>query len=58
MGKSGGVRAIYSYHDEHMPLYLLSIFGKGERDNLTKAEQNVLRRLVRTLMETRRRPHG
>jgi hypothetical protein len=58
MGKSGGVRVIYYYHNEHMPLYLLTMFGKGERDNLTKAEQNALRRLVRTLIETRRKHHG
>ena len=30
MGKSGGVRIIYYYHDEIMPLYLLTIFGKNE----------------------------
>ena len=57
MGKSGGVRAIYYYHDEQMPLYLLTIFGKGAKDNLTQAEQNALRRLVRTLIETWRQHH-
>ena len=57
MGKSGGVRVIYYYHDEQMPLYLLTIFGKGAKDNLTQAEQNALRRLVRTLIETRRQHH-
>ena len=30
MGKSGGVRIIYYHHDESMPLYLLTVFGKGE----------------------------
>jgi hypothetical protein len=58
MGKRGGVRVIYYYHNEHMPLYLLTVFGKGEKDNLTKAEQNALRRLVRTLIEARRKHHG
>jgi hypothetical protein len=58
MGKSSGVRNIYYYHGEYMPLYLWTIFGKGERDNLTRAEQNALRRLVRTLIETRRKHHG
>ena len=58
MGKRGGVRVIYYYHDEHMPLYLLTIFGKGEKDNLTKAEQNALQRLVRPLLATRRTSHG
>jgi hypothetical protein len=57
MGKRGGVRVIYYYHDERMPLYLLTIFGKGEKDNLTKAEQTALRRLVRMLIETRRKRH-
>ena len=56
MGKSGGVRVIYYYHDEQMTLYLLTMFGKGTKDNLTHAEQNALRRLVRTLIATRR-PH-
>ena len=27
MGKSGGVRVIYYYHDEHLPLYLLTTAG-------------------------------
>ena len=27
-GKSGGVRVIYYYHDERIPLYLLTMFGK------------------------------
>jgi hypothetical protein len=57
MGKSGGVRVIYYYHDEHMPLYFLTMFGKGTKDNLTQAEQNALRRLVRTLIATRRQHH-
>jgi len=55
MGKRGGVRVIYYYHDEHMPLYLLTIFGKGEKDSLTKAEQHELKRLVRTLLDAWRK---
>ena len=27
-GKSGGVRVIYYCHDERIPLYLLTVFGK------------------------------
>jgi hypothetical protein len=34
MGKSGGGRVIYYYHDGSMPLYLLTIFGKNEKENL------------------------
>lgn len=45
-GKSGGVRVIYYYHDAHMPLYLLALFAKGDKANLTKAERNDLAVLV------------
>ena len=48
-GKSGGVRVIYYYHDERIPLYLLTVFGKNERANLSKAERNELAKLVATL---------
>lgn len=35
-GKSGGVRIIYYFHDEGMPLYLLTLFAKGERNELAE----------------------
>jgi hypothetical protein len=48
-GKSGGVRVIYYFHSEAMPLYLLTVFGKNEKANLSKAERNDLADLVRML---------
>ena len=39
-GKSGGVRVIYYYHNESIPLFLLTVFGKSEKGNLSKAERN------------------
>jgi len=48
-GKSGGVRVIYYFHSDRMPLYLLTVFGKNERSNLSKAERNELAGLVRVL---------
>ena len=50
-GKSGGVRVIYYFQDRRIPLYLLTVFGKGEKDNLTKAERNELAELVLILKE-------
>jgi hypothetical protein len=41
-GESGGVRVIYNFHNESMPLFLLSVYGKGEKANITKAERNDL----------------
>jgi mRNA-degrading endonuclease RelE of RelBE toxin-antitoxin system len=49
-GKSGGVRVIYYFHSGRMPLYLLTVFAKNERANLTKAERNELAGLVDTLI--------
>jgi len=36
-GKSGGVRVIYYFHSERMPLYLLTVFAKNERADLSRA---------------------
>lgn len=49
-GKSGGVRVIYYFHDERMPLYLLTVFGKNQKANLSKAEANELSKLVKVLV--------
>ena len=56
-GKSGGVRVIYYYHNERIPLYLLTIFSKNERANLAKAEQNDLARLTDLLVKTALEKH-
>ena len=48
--KSGGVRVIYYFHDEHMPLYLLTLFAKGDRANLSKAQRNELAGLTGALV--------
>jgi hypothetical protein len=50
-GKSGGVRVIYYFHSEMMPLYLLTMFAKNERANLNKAERNELAGLVDELVQ-------
>ena len=54
-GKSGGVRVIYYFHDEAMPLYLLTLFAKGDRANLSKAERNELAGLTTLLVKAWRR---
>lgn len=58
MGKSGGVRVIYYYFNESMPLYLLTVFGKGEKDNLTKTERNELAKLTKLLVQYWSKHHG
>ena len=54
-GKSGGVRVIYYFHDEVMPLYLLTLFAKGDQANLSKAERNELADLAKLLVQAWKR---
>ena len=42
-GKSGGARAITYFGGRDVPVFLMAIFGKGEKANLTQAERNELR---------------
>ncbi len=50
-GKSGGVRVIYYFHSESMPLFLLTVFGKGEKASLSKAERNELAKFTSLLIQ-------
>jgi hypothetical protein len=49
-GKSGGVRVIYYFHSDMMPLYLLTAFGKNERANISMKEKQILSKLVKELV--------
>ena len=48
-GKSGGYRTITFYSGTMMPVYLLTVFGKGEKTNLSDAECNALRALTKAI---------
>lgn len=51
-GKSGGYRTIHVFGGTHMPLFLLTVFAKNEKDNLTKAEQAAAVELAKKLIAT------
>jgi len=50
-GKSGGVRVIYYFHSPEMPLYLLTVFGKNQKANISKEEKNTLAKAVKKLVK-------
>lgn len=50
-GKSGGVRVIYYFHSLEMPLYLLTIFSKNERTNISAKEKESLSKMVQQLVK-------
>jgi hypothetical protein len=49
-GKSGGARVIYYYHSDAMPLYLLTLFAKNEKENISKEEKVILAKLIKQLI--------
>ena len=66
-GKSSGYRVITFYAGPDLPVFLLNVFAKGDKVNLTQAERNALKQIlsaivtayregVRTYVE-RRNPH-
>ncbi|MGA2039635.1 MAG: type II toxin-antitoxin system RelE/ParE family toxin [Bryobacteraceae bacterium] len=50
VGKRGGARVIYYYHNERLPVFLLSAYAKNRKANLSQSERNAMRRLVMTLV--------
>ena len=42
---------IYFYYHPEMPLFLLTMYGKGEKDNLSKAERNQMSKAAAMLVQ-------
>ena len=40
-GKSGGFRTVHYFGGNDVPVFLLAIFSKGDKDNLSKAERTL-----------------
>jgi len=59
-GKRGGVRVIYFYYNPGMPLYLLMIYAKSQRDDLSpdarRSVQALVERLKQAYARSRERP--
>jgi hypothetical protein len=50
-GKSGGFRVVTFYAADDVPVFLLDIYAKGERVDLSQAERNALRGILSQLGE-------
>jgi len=50
-GKSGGVRVVYYFHNEMVPLYLLTLFGKNEKANISMEEKMILSKTAKKLVK-------
>jgi hypothetical protein len=54
-GKSGGARVVYLFGGEDIPIFVLAIFAKNEKANLTAAERNALGKMVAGILDDYRR---
>ena len=55
MGKSGGARVVYIWRNERFPVFLISVFPKNQKENLSMAERNELRKRSDSIFESYRR---
>jgi RelE toxin of RelEB toxin-antitoxin system len=52
MGKSGGARVVYIWRNERFPVFLITVFPKNEKENLSMAERNALKKRADSIFET------
>jgi hypothetical protein len=45
-GKSGGYRIVTFYSGDDIPMFLLNVFAKNEKTDLSKAERNELKTIL------------
>lgn len=50
-GKRSGLRVIYYFRDLNMPIYVIAIYKKGEKLNISEGEKQYIRWLVDELVE-------
>jgi len=53
-GKSGGYRTITFYSGEMMPVFLITVFSKGEKSNFTAKECGKLKGLTKQIAQVYR----
>jgi hypothetical protein len=50
-GKSGGARVVYIWRNQRFPIFLIAVFPKNEKENLSMAERNALRTRANSIFE-------
>jgi hypothetical protein len=54
-GKSGGYRTIHYYGGDDVPVFLLALIDKRQRENLSAAEKNELARILPQIADAYRK---
>ncbi len=51
-GKRAGARVIYLFHNERLPVFLLAMYSKSQKPNLSKAEQNAMAKVISAIVQS------
>ncbi len=54
-GKSGGYRVITFFSGQNIPVFLVTIYAKNQKENITDQEKNEMRTLSAALIKAHRR---
>ena len=54
-GKRGGTRIVYFYHDMQVPLFLILVYAKAQREDMTPDQKKQVRTLAAVLKQGNRR---
>ena len=57
-GKRGGARVVYLHFAELDRIYLITIYGKDQQDDLSADDKKLYRELVRMLKQEARKPES
>ena len=50
-GKSGGIRVIFFYHNDDMPVFLITAFLKSDMANISKASCNEFKKMTELIVK-------
>jgi hypothetical protein len=54
-GKRGGTRVVYFYHETQMPLFLILVYAKAQREDMTPEQKKQVKALAASLKQDYRR---
>lgn len=50
-GKRGGSRVIYYYHDQNIPIFLFTAYGKNQKENISVSDKNTLKTIIKSIVK-------
>ena len=56
-GKRGGVRVVYYFGGDDMPIILFAVYKKGRKDDLREKEKAELKSIIKAIRSQYRREH-